>query len=134
MPENEPHAQATLIAGRYLLMRELGRGGMGVVWLAADEFLGRQVAVKELRPPHGLTSEELDIYRRRALQEARSAARIHHPNAVTLYEAIPAGEQDDAMYLIMEFVDGLTLGQLVARQGPLPSARVAALGLQLLDV
>jgi serine/threonine protein kinase len=134
MPENEPHAQATLIAGRYLLIRELGRGGMGVVWLAADEFLGRQVAVKELRPPHGLTSEELDIYRRRALQEARSAARIHHPNAVTLYEAIPAGEQDDAMYLIMEFVDGLTLGQLVARHGPLPSARVAALGLQLLDV
>jgi serine/threonine protein kinase len=134
MPENEPHAQATLIAGRYLLMRELGRGGMGVVWLAADEFLGRQVAVKELRPPHGLTSKELDIYRRRALQEARSAARIHHPNAVTLYEAIPADEQDDAMYLIMEFIDGLTLGQLVASQGPLPSARVAALGLQLLDV
>ncbi len=134
MPENEPHAQATLIAGRYLLMRELGRGGMGVVWLAADEFLGRQVAVKELRPPHGLTSEELDIYRRRALQEARSAARIHHPNAVTLYEAIPASEQDDAMYLIMEFVDGLTLGQLVARQGPLPAARVAGFGLQLLDV
>ncbi len=134
MPENKPHAQATLIAGRYQLMRELGRGGMGVVWLAADEFLGRQVAVKELRPPHGLSSEELDIYRRRALQEARSAARIHHPNAVTLYEAIPASEQDDAMYLIMEFVDGLTLGQLVARQGPLPAARVAALGLQLLDV
>jgi serine/threonine protein kinase len=127
-------AQRRLVAGRYLLLRELGRGGMGVVWLAADEFLGRQVAVKELRPPRGLTGEELDIHQRRALQEARSSARIHHPNAVTLYEAIPASEQDEAVYLIMEFVEGQTLAQLVTRQGPLPSPRVAAFGLQLLDV
>jgi serine/threonine protein kinase len=123
-----------LVAGRFLLLRELGRGGMGTVWLAADEMLGRQVAIKELRPPRGLAGADLEAQRQRALREARSAARIHHPNAVTLYEVIPAGADDEAVYLIMEFVEGPTLGELIASEGPLPASRVAHYGLQLLDV
>lgn len=144
MPDNadRPHASASnlrasperLVAGRYRLLRELGRGGMGVVWLAEDTALGRYVAVKELRPPPGLSEVEREALRLRAQQEARSAARIHHPNAIILHEAVPATEQDDALYLIMEFVEGPTLGQLVAAEGPLPAPRVAVIGLQLLDV
>jgi serine/threonine protein kinase len=123
-----------LVAGRFLLLRELGRGGMGTVWLAADETLGRQVAIKELRPRQGLAGADLEAQRQRALREARSAARIHHANAVTLYEVIPAGTGDEAVYLIMEFVEGPTLGELIAGEGPLPASRVAHYGLQLLDV
>jgi eukaryotic-like serine/threonine-protein kinase len=123
-----------LVAGRFLLLRELGRGGMGTVWLAADETLGRQVAIKELRPRQGLPGADLAAQRQRALREARSAARIQHANAVTLYEVIPAGAGDEAVYLIMEFVEGPTLGELIVGEGPLPASRVAHYGLQLLDV
>ena len=122
------------VAGRYQLLRELGRGGMGVVWLAKDQLVDRQVAVKELRPPAGLTDEELETYRRRALAEARSAARIHHPGAVLLYDVLPATSSDDAIYLIMELVQGPTLAELIRRNGALPAAAVAAYGLQLLSV
>jgi hypothetical protein len=121
------------VAGRYRLVREIGRGGRGLVWLGQDELLGRQVAVKELRPL-GLTEADRQAQQARALREARSAARIEHPSAVRLYEVVPATEQDEAVYLIMELVEGPTLHQLIARDGPLPAPRVAGYGLQLLDV
>jgi len=126
-------AGGRLVAGRYQLAAELGRGGMGVVWLAEDQLVGRQVAVKELRP-HGLAGAEQETYRRRALQEARSAARIHHPGAVTLYDVLPASDGDDAVYLIMELIAGPTLAQVISQHGRLAEATVAAFGLQLLDV
>ena len=126
--------EARLVAGRYLLVRPLGRGGMGAVWLGEDQLAGRQVAVKELRPPAGVSPEEQDVFRRRALSEARSAARLAHPNAVTLYDVIPASPADDAVYLIMEYVAGPTLAQLVAEPGPLSEPRAAEIALQLLSV
>ena len=126
--------ETRLVAGRYLLVRPLGRGGMGTVWLGEDQLAGRQVAVKELRPPAGLSLEEQDVFRRRALTEARSAARLAHPNAVTLHDIIPASPADDAVYLIMEYVAGATLAQLVAEQGPLSEPRTAEVALQLLSV
>ena len=126
--------EARLVAGRYLLVRLLGRGGMGAVWLGEDQLAGRQVAVKELRPPAGVSPEEQDVFRRRALSEARSAARLTHPNAVTLYDVIPASPADDAVYLIMEYVAGASLAQLVGEQGPLSEARAAEIALQLLSV
>jgi tRNA A-37 threonylcarbamoyl transferase component Bud32 len=134
MPEERLRTQSRLIAGRYQLRRELGRGGMGVVWLADDQLFGRQVAVKELRPPPGLSDADRDIHSQRALQEARSAARIQHPNAVTVHDVLPATAADDAIYLIMELIDGPTLAQIIRRNGWLPDAAVASLGLQLLDV
>jgi serine/threonine protein kinase len=126
--------EARLVSGRYRLVRPLGRGGMGAVWLGEDQLAGRQVAVKELRPPAGASPEEQDVFRRRALSEARSAARLTHPNAVTLYDVIPASPADDAVYLIMEYVAGASLAQLVAEQGPLSEPRVAEIALQLLSV
>ena len=132
--EAEAGTGARLVAGRYRLAAELGRGGMGVVWLADDQLAGRRVAVKELRPPPGLTPADRETYAQRALQEARSAARIHHPGAVTLYDVLPASDGDDAVYLIMELVQGPTLAQVIAQQGPLAEATVAGFGLQLLAV
>src|SRR5579863_5307773 len=126
--------EARLVAGRYRLVRQLGRGGMGAVWLGEDELAGRMVAVKELRPPAATSPEEQDVFRRRALSEARSAARLTHPNAVTLYDVIPASPADDAVYLIMEYIAGASLAQLVDEQGPLSEARVAEIALQLLSV
>jgi tRNA A-37 threonylcarbamoyl transferase component Bud32 len=126
--------EGRLVAGRYRLIRPLGRGGMGAVWLGEDQLAGRQVAVKELRPPSGVSDAEQDVFRRRALAEARSAARLGHPNAVTLYDVIPASPADDAVYLIMEFVDGATLGQVVERDGPLAEPRAAGIALQMLSI
>ena len=126
--------EARLVAGRYRLVRPLGRGGMGAVWLGEDQLAGRQVAVKELRPPAGVSQQEQDVFRRRALAEARSAARLTHPNAVTLHDIIPASPDDDAIYLIMEYVDGATLAQLIADQGPLTEPRAAGIALQLLSI
>ena len=126
--------EGRLVVGRYRLIRPLGRGGMGAVWLGEDQLAGRQVAVKELRPPAGVSEAEQDVFRRRALAEARSAARLTHPNAVTLYDVIPATPADDAVYLIMEYVDGATLGQVIEREGPLREPRAAGIALQMLSI
>jgi hypothetical protein len=123
-----------VVAGRYELIRALGRGGMGAVWLGEDLLAGRQVAVKELRAPDGLGEDERDVFRQRALHEARSAARLAHPNAVILHDIIPATADDDAVYLIMEYVDGATLAQLAEREGRLSEPRAAAIALQLLSI
>jgi eukaryotic-like serine/threonine-protein kinase len=134
LPDGEAGAEARLVAGRYRLLSELGRGGMGVVWRAADELVGRPVAVKELRPPQGLSRADRETYGLRALAEARSVARIDHPGAARLYDVLPATAADDAVYLIMELVEGPTLAQLIERSGPLPGPQVAGLGLQLVSV
>jgi len=135
MAEGETRqSQARLVAGRYLLLNELGRGGMGTVWLADDQLITRRVAVKELRAPQGLPAAERAVFARRAVQEARSAGRIRHPGAVTLFDVIPATADDSAVYLIMEYIEGATLGQHIQYQGRLPDPVVAGYGIQLLDV
>jgi serine/threonine protein kinase len=134
MADSETSVQARVVAGRYQLVRELGRGGMGTVWLADDQLVGRQVAVKELRPPPGLTATAQATFTQRALTEARNAARIHHPGAVTLHDITPATGTDPAIYLIMEYLDGPTLAQLIHTNGAQPAATIATWGLQLLAV
>src|SRR4051812_26903922 len=108
-----------IIAGRYAVLRSVGRGGMGAVWLCRDELLGREVAVKQVGVLPGESVPDLA----RALREARSSAALHHPNVVAVFDAIEAG---DHIWLVMEYVPGETLSQVIARDGPLAPERVAA--------
>ncbi len=77
-----------LLAERYRLVRSLGQGGMGRVWQARDEVLHRDVAIKEVIPPAGLTAEERDEMRRRTLREARAAARLNHLSVVRVFDVV----------------------------------------------
>ena len=102
-----------LLAGRYSIERELGRGGMGIVLLARDVALDRPVAIK-LLPPHLATQPH---ERERFLQEARTAAGLSHPNIVPIHLVEAHG---DLVFFVMGFVDGETLRDRVERAGPLP--------------
>jgi serine/threonine-protein kinase len=102
-----------LLAGRYSIERELGRGGMGIVLLARDVALDRPVAIK-LLPPHLATRPD---ERDRFLQEARTAAGLAHPNIVPIHLVEAHG---DLVFFVMGFVDGETLRDRVERAGPLP--------------
>jgi serine/threonine protein kinase len=113
-----------LIAGRYEVQRAIGRGGMGTVWLARDNRLGRDVAVKQIGALPGESANET----RRAMREARSAAALNHPNAVAVYDVV---DHENAPWLVMEYVEGETLADLIAREGALDPRRVADLGAQL---
>jgi serine/threonine-protein kinase len=106
------------VAGRYSLERELGRGGMGVVYLAREVRLDRLVAIK-LLPPHLGAQEPL---RERFLKEARTAAKLSHPNIVQIFAADEAG---DFVFFAMAYVDGETLAQRVAARGPLVPAEAS---------
>src|ERR1700761_9320677 len=90
-----------LLAGRYRLLAVIGHGGMGTVWRARDELLNRDVAVKEIVWPPQLDPAEREVARQRAVREAQLAARLHHPNVVTVYDIV---EDDDRPCIVMELV------------------------------
>jgi hypothetical protein len=125
----EASADHRLVAGRYVLGGPLGRGGMGTVWRADDVLLGRPVAVKEVELPAGPPGADRAGLRERALGEARAAARLNHPGAVTLHDVV---EADGRLFLVMELVEAPTLRELVERSGPLAPAAAAGVGLELL--
>src|SRR5438309_1620376 len=118
-----PLGHDRLVLERYRLERRLGAGGFGVVWLAFDEKLEREVAVKVIQREG---DEPVPV---RAAREARVAARLNHPGIVSLYEL---GEDEDAMYLVSELVHGRTLGEL-AHAGALSDRDVARIGAALCD-
>ncbi|MEU7611717.1 serine/threonine-protein kinase [Micromonospora sp. NPDC049204] len=128
-----PQSPHQLIAGRYRLESVLGRGGMGVVWRATDELMGRAVAVKEVRVPLGLPTEERQRFAERALREARSAGRINHPAVVAIHDVVPASGDDEAVYIVTELVDAPTLADLLDRDGALPPDRVTTIAVRVLD-
>jgi len=84
-------AEGALVAGRYRLGRQIGSGAMGIVWQAHDERLHRTVAVKQLLLQPGLSAAQAEEARRRCMREGRIAARLSHPNAITVYDVADAG-------------------------------------------
>lgn len=118
-----------ILAGRYRLTEQLGRGGMGTVWHAHDELLKRDVAIKEIHFPYADASGP-DTMMRRAMREAKAAARLQHPGIVTVHDIIT---HDDRPWIVMELVRGRSLAQVLVDQGPLPEPRVAGLGVSVLD-
>ncbi|GAA4302200.1 serine/threonine protein kinase [Actinomadura luteofluorescens] len=120
-----------VLLDRYRLLGPLGRGGMGTVWRAYDERLGREVAVKELRLPEDLDAEQRQAWTARVDREARAAARLRHPGIVTVHDLVTTA--DEQPWIIMELVPGRSLADLLAEHGPLPPGRAAALGLEVLD-
>jgi hypothetical protein len=123
-------AGARIVAGRYRLDAKLGRGGMGVVWRATDELLGRHVAVKELPFDDTLTADEARRQRDRTLREARAVAQLHHPHIVVVHDVV---EDDERPYIVMELIDGATLADRVAARGPVDAAEAARIGIALLS-
>jgi len=119
-----------VLAGRYRLELLLGRGGMGQVWLARDEMLGRPVAVKEIRFPTGLADEEREILCERTMREARVTARLNHPGIITVYDVVSV---EGGPCIVMELVRAPSLADFIDQQGPLEPQRVASIGLALLD-
>jgi hypothetical protein len=99
---------------------------MGTVWLCTDEVLGRRVAVKQVGTLPGETTLDLA----RALREARSSAALNHRNVVSVYDAVEEGEH---IWLVMEYVEGRTLAELIAEEGALSPQRVARIGAQVAD-
>jgi len=128
LPDNDPTAAALrrAVNGEFVLKRQIGRGGMGVVYLARDEQLQREVAIKTL-PPHLAADAQV---RSRFLREARTAAALSHPNIVPIYSA---AERDGVVFFSMGFIDGESLAERVARLGPLSPDEVVALLGQLAD-
>ncbi|MBB5630823.1 serine/threonine-protein kinase [Sphaerisporangium krabiense] len=121
----------TLLAGRYRLIAPIGQGGMGTVWRAADELLRQEVAIKEVLLPPELGAEHRAELRERTLREARAAASLRsHPSIVTVHDVVLEGGQP---WIVMELVRGRSLDKIVREGGPLPPARVAAIGLAVLD-
>ena len=120
-----------LIAGRYRLLAQIGSGGMGVVWRARDEVLGRTVAVKELMlrsAISGFGGGLADEGTQRAMREARIAARLHHPNVIGVYDIV---DHESRPFLVMEFLESRSLAQLMATGVLLPPEEVARIGAQL---
>lgn len=133
MSEAEQAKESTgrLLTGRYRLGEVLGQGGMGTVWRAVDETLGRTVAVKELRFPSAIDEDEKRRLVTRTLREAKAIARIRNNGAVTVYDVV---DEDDRPWIVMELVEGCSLAELVREKGVLTPRRAAEVGLAVLDV
>ena len=112
--------------GKYQIQAALGKGGMGMVYMGYDPLLDRKVAIKVLAPH--LVWEEGFV--ERFLREARAAARIKHPNIVTVYDV---GQEQEQFYFVMEYLEGQTLADHIRRRGPLPPQEVLSILYPLAD-
>lgn len=113
-----------ILANRYELIQKIGSGGMAVVYQAYDTSLDRQVAVKLLREEYIDNPDFIRQFQR----EAKAVAKLSHQNIVNIYDF---GTSDDLMYLVMEYVDGCTLKELIAKNGPLPIQQVLDYSIQI---
>ncbi|MFE0676196.1 serine/threonine-protein kinase [Streptomyces sp. NPDC058867] len=128
-PVSDAPGSERVIAGRYRLLSPLGEGGMGTVWRARDEVLHREVAVKEVRAPHGLPAADVERMYARLEREAWAAARVADRNVVTVYDV---ATQDGRPWIVMELVRGISLAELLDAEGPLAPQRAAHIGAEVL--
>ncbi|WUI52341.1 protein kinase [Streptomyces sp. NBC_00414] len=119
-----------LLAGRYRVVAQLGRGGMGVVWRALDEVLGREVAVKELRTYTDAGGPELADLGLRMQREARAAARVRHPGVIAVHDV---AEVDGRPLIVMELVDGPSLDDVLRERGTIDAREAAGIGAKVMD-
>jgi hypothetical protein len=124
-------SEGRLLADRYRLEEVLGRGGMGTVWRAVDETLGRPVAVKELRLTGDVDDTEKQRMITRTLREAKATARIRNTGAITVYDVV---REDDRPWIVMELIEGRSLADVIRDDGPVSPRRAAEIGLVVLDV
>jgi serine/threonine protein kinase len=122
--------EGRLLAGRYRLGHLVGHGGMAWVWSARDEVLNRDVAVKQVLLPADLTAEQREEIRERTMREARAAARLTHPNLVTVYDVV---EDDANPWIVMELLPPRTLADVLATEGPVTPQVAAGIGADLAD-
>ncbi|MEU4108037.1 serine/threonine-protein kinase [Streptomyces sp. NPDC027717] len=120
-----------VIAKRYRIKREIGSGGMGVVWLAHDENLGRDVALKTMKVIPGLTEEQRTRDAERFQREARAAARLDHTGIATVYDL---GEEKGTRFLVMQYVTGMDLDERIAEEERLSVQEAASVGVQIASV
>jgi len=113
-----------VFTGRYQMVRQLARGGMAEVYLARDLLLDRPVALKVLFPEFSSDRSFVERFRR----EARAAANLNHPNIVSIFDW---GEEDGTYFIVMEFVDGLTLRDVIRRQGKLQATQAAEIAAEI---
>ncbi|MDF3145387.1 serine/threonine-protein kinase, partial [Streptomyces sp. T21Q-yed] len=121
--------EGRLVAGRYRLVEPVGSGGMGTVWLAEDEVLARRVALKRLHTQPHLSDGEVATLYERTRREARSAARVVHPNVVVVHDVV---EDDGRPCIVMEYVPAPTLGDVLKGGHTLPPEEAARIGLGMI--
>ncbi|MBG0828183.1 serine/threonine protein kinase [Planomonospora sp. ID67723] len=119
-----------VLAGRYRLLNPLAEGGMGTVWLAADETLRRDVAVKEVRLPPDLPPLQRQDVFAAALREANLAARLKHPSIITIHDVVV---EDDRPWIVMELLTGESLERTVTERRPLPPIQAARVGVGIVS-
>ncbi|MDP8940849.1 MAG: protein kinase, partial [Actinomycetota bacterium] len=117
--------QRTIVGERYMLLDSIGHGGMGRVYRARDELLGRDVALKLLKAQHADNNQFVERFRR----EAKNAAALSHPNIVSVFDA--GEDADGSPYMAMEYVGGGTLAERIEKEGPLDSLEAAGIALQV---
>lgn len=129
-PVTEEPGRERVIAGRYRLLSPLGEGGMGTVWRARDEVLGRDVAVKEVRAPAGLPGSDVERMYARLEREAWAAARVANRNVVTVYDVAMEGGRP---WIVMELIPGVSLADVLEAEGPMAPQRAAGVGAEVLS-
>jgi serine/threonine protein kinase len=122
--------KGALVAGRYRLIEQVGSGAMGVVWKAQDERLGRTVAIKRLVVRYALSETMTEETRRRAMREARIAARLQHRNAIALFDV---AEHEGDPILVMEFLPSKSLSAVIEERGTLSPHETAEIGAQVAE-
>ncbi|MFE0532220.1 serine/threonine protein kinase [Micromonospora parva] len=119
-----------LVTDRYDVAEVIGQGGMGRVWKARDRMLHRDVAIKEIVPPPGLTDEARQELRVRSLREARAIAQLDHANVVRVFDVLLSADGDPR--IVMEYVPSRSLHDTITTDGPVPPVRAAEIGLAVL--